>query len=319
LRLAGSLFAPGSRRGGQTVTSSGTDVGAGLRGFLLQVNGQPLAGHALACRLAEGVAIRLRPCRRRASTTFRAITASPPFRQGPNTVRVCASDYAASTAANRACARRWVRVDNLCPTSEVSQGAIVRARIRRKRAGAIVAGRLLDGSRIGVSGARVCVATRIRLRRVAERVAATPLTDADGRFRATLAPGPSRQVRIAYWPNASTVLERELELEVPARPRLRLRPNRPIPNGHRVRFLVRLPGPANGHRRVRIQVRTGQRRWLQLRGGITAAEDGAYRSAYRFRETTGRRSYAFRAVVPKQNGYPYEAGRSRVKRVTVVG
>ena len=318
LRLAGPLFAPGSRRGGQAMTSSGSDFGSGLRGFLLQVNGQPVAGHTLACRLTDGVAVRLRPCRRRASTTFRAITESPPFRQGPNAVRVCASDYAASTAANRVCARHRVRVDNLCPTSKVSHGATVRAWIRRKRAGAIVAGRLLDGGRTGVSGARVCVATRIRLRGVAERVAATPLTDADGRFRATLAPGPSRQVRIAYWPNASTVLERELELEVPVRPRLRLRPDRPIPNGRRVRFLVRLPEPANGHRRVRIQVRTGQRRWLQLRAGITAA-DGAYRGAYRFRETTGRRSYPFRAVVPKQNGYPYEAGRSRVKRVTVVG
>ncbi len=152
LRLAGSLFAPGSRRGGQAMTSSGSDFGAGLRGFLLQVNGQPVAGHTLACRLTDGVAVRLRPCRRRASTTFRAITESPPFRQGPNAVRVCASDYAASTAANRVCARHRVRVDNLCPTSKVSHGATVRAWIRRKRAGAIVAGRLLDGGRTGRLG-----------------------------------------------------------------------------------------------------------------------------------------------------------------------
>jgi hypothetical protein len=282
------------------------------------VNGQPLAGHTLACRLADGVAIRLRPCRRRASATFRAVTASPPFRQGPNAVRICVSDYAVSTAANRACATRRIRVDNLCPISRVSRGATLRARIHGKGAGAIVAGRLLDSAGRAVSGARMCVATRIRLPGVAERVAATPLTASDGRFRTALARGPNREVRVAYWASPATALERELELEVPARPRLRLRPDRPVPNGHRVRFLVQLPGPASGHRRVRIQARTGRRRWLELRAGITD-DGGAYRAAYRFRDTTGRRTYAFRAVVPKQSGYPYEAGRSRVKRATVVG
>ncbi len=318
LGLAGSLFASGSRRGSQVAAASATDTGAGVRGFLLQVNGQPLAGHTLACRLADGVAIRLRPCRRRASTAFRAVTASPPFRQGPNAVRVCASDYAVSTAANRACAVRRIRVDNLCPLSRVSRGTTVRARLRRQGAGAIVAGRLLDREGRAVSGARMCVATRVRLRGVAERVAATPLTDSEGRFRTALAGGPSREVRIAHWPSAATVVERALALRVPARPRLRLRPDRPIPNGGRVRFLVRLPGPAAAHRRVRIQARTGERRWLQLRAGVTA-HNGAYRAAYRFHATTGRRTYAFRAVVPKQNGYPYEAGRSRVKRAVVVG
>jgi hypothetical protein len=318
LGVAGSLFASGSRRGSQVVGASATDTGAGIRGFLLQVNGQPLAGHTLACRLADGVATRLRPCRQRASTEFRAVTASPPFRQGPNAVRVCASDYAGSTAANRACATRRIRVDNLCPLSRASRGATVRARLGRQGAGAIVTGRLLDREGRGVSGARMCVATRARLRGVAERVVATPLTDSAGRFRAALARGPNREVRIAYWASAATVIERALALRVPARPRLRLRPDRPIPNGERVRFLVRLPGPASGHRRVRIQVRAGERRWLQLRAGITAP-NGAYRAAYRFHATTGRRTYAFRAVVPKQNGYPYEAGRSKVKRAVVVG
>ena len=68
---------------------------------------------------------------------------------------------------------------------------------------------------------------------------------------------------------------------------------------------------------MRIQARAG-RRWLDLRQGRTGGR-GIYRTRYRFRATTGRRRYAFRAVVPKQGGYPYEGGRSSVEHVTVVG
>ena len=52
--------------------------------------------------------------------------------------------------------------------------------------------------------------------------------------------------------------------------------------------------------------------------GLTGA-GGIYRARYRFHATTGRRNYRFRAVVPSQAGYPYEAGKSKVKRITVLG
>ena len=106
-------------------------------------------------------------------------------------------------------------------------------------------------------------------------------------------------------------------MSVRVRPRLVLRPRHALRNGDRVRFEAPLPGPAAAGRRVRIQVRAGGR-WLDLRQG-RAGGQGTYRARYRFHATTGRRRYAFRAAVPKQSGYPYEAGRSRVKRVTVIG
>ena len=161
------------------------------------------------------------------------------------------------------------------------------------------------------------MATRIRIDGVAERVVAAPLSDAEGRFRAAVPSGPSREVRVAYWPSTARAVQRYLDLDVPARPRLRLRPRDAIENGSQVRFHVRLPGPASGRRRVRIQAHAG-RRWLELRGGLTGAH-GVYRARYRFHATTGRRTYGFRAVVPKQHGYPYEAGKSKVKRITVIG
>ena len=150
-----------------------------------------------------------------------------------------------------------------------------------------------------------------------ERVVATPLTATEGRFRVRLPTGPNREVRVAYWPDARAALERHLDLQVRARPHLSLRPRHPVHNGDRLRFEAWLPGPAPAGRRVRIQVHAG-RRWLDLRQGHTGRL-GTYRARYRFHATSGRRTYAFRAAVPKQSGYPYEAGRSRVKRLTVLG
>jgi hypothetical protein len=317
LRLGGSLLAPGSRRGLQTIEPFSADVGSGVRRLLVQVNGAPVTARTSSCRLVDGIAVRLRPCPGRARASFRAATASQPFHQGPNLVRVCAADYAPSTAANRTCAKRQIRIDNLCPISEASGGATLRARLRRDTSAPALAGRLLDGGGRGVVGARVCVATRVRMNGAAEGVVVTPRTGTGGRFRAEIPAGPSRQVRVAYWPDARAALERHLDLRVRARPRLLLRPRHPVNNGDRVRFEVRLPGPAHAGRRVRIQVHTG-RRWLDLRQGRTGKR-GVYRASYRFRATTGRRKYEFRAAVPKQRGYPYEAGRSRVKRVTVIG
>jgi hypothetical protein len=324
LKTAGSLFGTGSRRGLQSVDLSGSDVGGGVRRMLLQVNGQPVAAHTIACRLGGTTAIRLQPCPSQAGAGFAASTASPPFHQGPNRVTVCVADYSVTTAANRDCARRRVRVDNICPVSKVA-GARLRVRlagggrhltIRRGRAAAVT-GRLLSSTGQGVSGARVCVATRVRMMGALEQVVATPSTGSDGRFRTRLPSGASREVRVAHWASASSVLERYLDLRARPRPRLSALPRHPVHNGDRVRFAVSLPGPAHGDRRVRVQARAGGR-WLNLRTGRTNLA-GIYRSRYRFRATTNRRTYRFRATVPKQAGYPYEAGRSRVKRVTVIG
>ena len=189
LRLGGSLFAPGTKRGPQTIAPHGADLGGGVRRLLVQVNGVPVTAWTEPCRLAGQIAIRLRPCPAWASASFPAATASPPFRQGSNRVRVCAADYSLNTAANRTCAGRRVNIDNLCPVSETAGGETLRARLRRVRSSAVVTGRLLDRGGRGVAGARVCVATRVRMKGTAERVALAPLTGADGVFRARLPAG----------------------------------------------------------------------------------------------------------------------------------
>ena len=66
-----------------------------------------------------------------------------------------------------------------------------------------------------------------------------------------------------------------------------------------------------------MEARSG-RRWITVASGRTSPS-GTWHGEYRFRSTTGSRRYAFRARVPKQPGYPYEAGRSAVRRIRVTG
>jgi hypothetical protein len=320
IALHGSALATGSRRGIQTIEPLASDVGAGIHRFLLQVNDEPVAAHAAPCRAANGYALRLRPCPLHARTTFRAATTSAPFRQGPNTLRVCAVDFGLDTRANRACAERHLRVDNLCPISDSAPGPLLEAHLSRahdERGTATVRGRVRSAAGAPVSGARVCIATRVPLAGAGEHIAATPITGPDGRFSAHLASGPSRQVRVAYWWSGNDVSERHLELRVRARPRLKLRPRHTVHDGRRVRFKVRLQEPAAPRRWVRIQARSGKR-WIEVSNGRTNLH-GAYRAHYRFHSTSGRHRYAFRAVVPSQRGYPYRGGHSQTRRVTVLG
>jgi hypothetical protein len=321
LSVGGSALLAGSRRGIQAVRPLGSDVGAGLHRFLLQVNGEPVTAHTAPCHTAHGYALRLRPCPTRWRTAFRVATAARPVRQGPNLLRICSADYARGAGANRRCAARRMRVDNLCPISATGPGRRMRVRlseVRGRRGGrTAVRGRLRSPSGVPLAGARVCVATRVPIRRKAERIVSTPTTGPDGRFAARLPKGPNRRVRVAYWWDSSHVAERHLRLRVRARPRLRLRPSHPIRNGRRARFKVRLRGPAAARRFIRIQARVGKR-WVEVRTGRTSAR-GIFRARYRFRSTTGHRRYAFRALVPKQRGYAYRRGHSKVRRVTVMG
>ncbi|MDX6638305.1 MAG: hypothetical protein QOJ01_1816 [Solirubrobacterales bacterium] len=84
-----------------------------------------------------------------------------------------------------------------------------------------------------------------------------------------------------------------------------------------MRYIARIPGPAASRRIVKIEARADGR-WVPVASGRTGAR-GVYRTSYRFHATTRRRVYRFRALVPRQHGYPYAPGVSAVKRVVVRG
>lgn len=316
IQLKGPVVSGTTQRGGSLLEALVSDSGSGVRSVGVEVNGEPVANIGFRCALGRGIAIRLRPCPARDMAALTARTAADPFRQGPNTLRACALDFTRTARANHACETRRVRVDNACPVSGERLDAHLRTSLRRRDGRLRLRGRLLDESGSGISGADVCIATRVRLPNVTERVVATPMTAGSGRFSTILPRGPNRELRVAYWADAERVVERYASLRAKARPRVRVRPRRTLRNGDRARFRVTLPGPARAHRRLTLKVRSAGR-WLPLKQGRTNRH-GRWRTSYRFRSTTGERAYRFAAFVPRQAGYPYMRGRSAVRRVRVV-
>ncbi len=323
-QMGGTLLEPGSRRGDQALEVNAADAGSGVRSVSVDLNGEPLESRVLECAVKDRVAMRLRPCPGNATPQFRVDTTGAGFRQGPNELRLCAADFAPEATANHTCETRMVRIDNACPISG-TPGSVLRARF--KGAGgrmtvpsnepATVTGRLTDAGGQPVRGAEVCVATRIDTEGPPERVIATPTTGPDGRFQVRLPAGPSREVRVAHWQGAHEVTERFLDLRSKAVPRLALKPTRGLSNGDAIRFDVRIPGPAQMHRRVAIQAR-GTGKWIRIEGGRTD-RGGRWSGHYRFTNTTSTRRYAFRAVIRRQPGYPYQPGKSKTRTAVVTG
>jgi 5-hydroxyisourate hydrolase-like protein (transthyretin family) len=323
--LGGPIAAGSTQRGTRVLQGAATDDGGGVRRLFVEVNDRPSLTKKSDCAVAQEIALRLSPCPNSVQAGFGVDTTAPAFHQGPNRLRVCAIDYSPTTDRNRGCTAQKVRVDNECPVDSGTPGGRVEARIatahpRRPIAygkRARVAGRLIDADGEPVADAEVCVATRVELPEFAEHVVATPETDRDGRFEARLPAGANREVRIAHWPDSEHVDERYLDIGVRARPRLTLHPKRTLHNGDSLQFAVRLPGPVPGDRRVHLKVRDGSR-WRLVDTGRTNNR-GRWRTSYRFQATTGAHTYRFRAVAPRQPGYPYAAGRSVVRKARVVG
>ncbi len=147
----------------------------------------------------------------------------------------------------------------------------------------------------------------------------TTRTDAHGRFRFALPPGPSRTVRYRYeGTDTLRPAAAEVATKVPAAARLTV-DRRKLRNGQTVRFTGRLLGkpiPAGG-KVVALQAKVG-RKWRTFATPRANAK-GAFKHRYRFTSTTATRRYAFRAVVGREDAYSYEQGRSPLVRVTVRG
>jgi hypothetical protein len=323
--LDGPLASGATQRGIRILQASADDDGSGVRRLFVEVNNRPSMTKKSDCATTKGIALRVTPCPATAEHGFDVDTTAPWFRQGPNQIRVCAVDYAPSTDRNRGCQTQRVRVDNKCPVDSGTTDGRVEARIARANPGrpiaygtpARVVGRLVGANGDAVGDAEVCVAARVRVPKWPERVIATPRTDRDGRFEVRIPPGPNREVRVAHWPDAQHVDERYLDLDVRTRPRLTLHPRGTLRNGQSLHFAARLPGPARANRRVHLKVRDGGH-WRLVDTGRTSNR-GRWHTSYRFHATSGTQTYRFRAFVPRQRGYPYAAGRSKVRKARAVG
>ncbi len=62
----------------------------------------------------------------------------------------------------------------------------------------------------------------------------------------------------------------------------------------------------------------GSKRWITFRKATTDGK-GDFNATYRFKKTTRRTAYRFRAVVPTQDSYPWLGGASAPAKVVVSG
>lgn len=147
----------------------------------------------------------------------------------------------------------------------------------------------------------------------------TVRTDARGDFRFKVPAGPSRTVHYRYeGTNTVRPAAAQLTTKVTAAARLKV-DRRRLRNGQTVRFAGRLLGkpiPKAG-KLVALQAKV-RRRWRTF-ATPRANRQGVFKHRYRFTATTGVRRYEFRAVVAREDAYPYEAGVSRAVRVIVRG
>lgn len=310
----GSLLADPVVRGTRTLAFAAADAGAGLRRIAVLGNGGGITEDVLNCALADGFATALRPCPASTSAAVAVPTTGPGFATGPNLVAACAEDLALDGAANRGCRGASIWVDNTCPGSGQPASALSagfdggpEAAVGSNRR-AVVRGRV-TGSAGGVAGATVCALTRTLIAGAPIVVGAVATSTADGSYELELPPGPSREVFVHHAFGDRVLARHGLVVRSSVRPTLAVDPAR-ARAGDRLAFTGSLPGPACADRVVKVQARIGRRRWQVFRTDRTDARCG-FAARYRLRATRHARRYRFRALVPAQDGYPYEPGHSK--------
>jgi hypothetical protein len=267
------------------------------------------------------------PCPPTLTANWTLDTASYPFRPGANEVQACASDFATQGEADRSCsAPQAIQVDDSCQESEVAaDGASLAVRpgpgAGRRRVNlpfgrsTRISGTLTDPAGDPVAGATICIEAKTERTPTAPTPTGVATTDADGRFTYELAPGPDRLILVGYRHDAFQV-SRTFTVRTHAGPTLRVRPRR-LRNGGRVRLRGRLPGPAAAGRVIVLQAAVpGRHRWITFRKATTR-QRGRFKAMYHFTSTTRKIRYRFRALAPRQSGYPWLQGASRPVTVTV--
>jgi hypothetical protein len=179
-----------------------------------------------------------------------------------------------------------------------------------------VTGRLLDGGGHGIEGARLAVAVKVAGRAWVAHGGIR--SGRGGAISYTLPAGPSRALKLAYFPFsdshgfvASNVLTEDVLAPMTiAADRHRLDGMRVVTLSGRVGGGL-LP---RGGVLVTLQGYQAGFRWRTFRTVHTTAR-GSWRTRYRFHLSHGR--FGFRAVVPRQGGFPFVSSRSGSVYVTV--
>ena len=178
---------------------------------------------------------------------------------------------------------------------------------------------LRTAAKLPIGGARIRV--RVRQLRTGARFRSAPevRTGADGRARALLPRGTSRELRFEYRTRVddpSPALRAGVRLGVRPRATLSVRPRR-VGYGGAIRLSGRVksrPRPSAGKLIVLQAFDRG--RWRTF-AATRSRKGGRFSRRYRFTRTFRPRSYRFRARLPREGAYPYATGNTRTVRVRV--
>jgi hypothetical protein len=331
--VTGSLLAGGVIRGhSQSLSAVAADRGGGVSRVWVAVNGAVDAeAPPIPCALANvtnnsvhgTVAYALSPCPAAVPETWTINTEQFPFKNGANTVSVCASDVATEGIPNTTCSPpQEVTVDNSCTESPVVGGSQLSAQFASSQTNSVtvgfgkgeaVQGSLTSASGEPVAGATLCVKEEVANEEHPVSNEQTLKTDASGNYQYEVAAGPNRDLLIGYRHDAAQIAD-TLAYHAHARPTIAASA-RKLRNGQKVRFTGELPGPNNAERTVILQAGDGGR-WLTIRKATTGPR-GFYRTGYRFTHTGTPTTYEFRVMVPKQNNWAWEAGVSPHLKIRV--
>jgi protocatechuate 3,4-dioxygenase beta subunit len=327
ISIGGSMFSGAELRGPQTISVSAADRGAGLRSVQVVVNGQGATGDDLSgsCNPLPGnMTSRLSPCPPSFGKAYTLDTAQAPFREGVNSISVCAYDYAQTGTPNAACESKEVLVNNLCPGSSVGGGNTITAGFAGNHKGertlafrrrALIRGRLHDPAGNPVANAQVCLQGHTDLPGRSFHLIGTATTNENGGWTFKVRRGPSRSFRVAYRFGA---FQTSTDLTLHMRTRVTLHLSRHRTRVHkRIYFSGEIAGPSCALRVVvmRGTVPGAKRRFLVRRAKTDALCH--YRAAYAFSPVPRTTRFVFNAVVPEQNGYPYVRGHSVPRYIRV--
>jgi hypothetical protein len=332
--LTGTALSGTILRGHQTLGAEATDVGGGLTNLSVLANGLPAATAVtgtcataqVSNRSAYGtVAYSATPCPPALKGEWTLDTTAYPFHDGDNSIEVCASDFATLGNPNTTCSQAvTVDVDNSCTESPVVGGSEISADFAKTASeeetvgfgsSAEVTGELHDGAGDPISGATICVKSQTLGTGAASAPVAAVSTDAEGRFSYAVPAGPDRELMLGYRHDSFQVA-REVRYFAHATASLKVNPPK-LRDGGRIHLWGRLPRPAASGRVVILQANVvGSRRWITFRRATTVAH-GDFDAGYRFHQTTRPTTYRFRAIVPRQDHYPYVEGHSRPVSVLV--
>jgi hypothetical protein len=182
-----------------------------------------------------------------------------------------------------------------------------------------LSGRLISPGANPLPDRDVEVSQRLRLAGQDWMRVANVRTNARGRFVFKAPPGPSRLLRFRY-AGSPTIRGQSsvVDLRVRAASSIEVSRRRVV-NGEAVTFRGTVRGepiPAVG-KLLQLQVRA-RGEWLTFATPRADAR-GNWAHDYRFTATRGVTHYRFRVRLPREAGYPYEAGASRSVRVKVTG